>query len=133
MATPLPSHHAHGPWGVPESLSDLHGPTSGTVPLPLHLCWSGPRQYDVSELSRRLLMYQIVITEGERADIEAFLDAGYLMTVWPKLRRLLHPRYVRPWEERFPELVAAAEAAEPELQEELRRAREAARKGRPIS
>jgi hypothetical protein len=77
-------------------------------------------------------MYQIVITEAEHQDLENFLDAGYLMTVWPKLRRLLNSRYTRPWEERFPELVEVAKKAEPALREELRRAREAAREGRPI-
>lgn len=97
MAASLPSRYADVPDRVPESLSDLHGPTAGTVPLPLHLSWSGAGRYDVTQL-----------------------------------RRLLHPGYVRPWEERFPELVAAAEAAEPELQEEIRRARRAAQEGLPI-
>lgn len=132
MAAPLPSRYADVPERIPESLSDLHGPTAGTVPLPLHLSWSGAGRYDVTDPSGRLRLYQIVLTEGLRADIERFLNAGYLMTVWPKLRRLLHPGYVRPWEERFPELVAAAEAAEPALREELRRARQAAREGLPI-
>lgn len=130
MATPLPSHHAHGPWGVPESLSDLHGPTSGVVPLPLHLCWSGPRQYDVTDPSARLALYQTVITEGDRREIESYLDAAGLLAVWPKLRGLLGPRYRSPWEERFPVLVEAAKAAEPALREELRRARDAIESGR---
>lgn len=36
-------------------------------------------------------MYQMVITEGERSDIEWFLDLNHLLSVWPKLRRLLGP------------------------------------------
>jgi hypothetical protein len=40
---------------------------------------------------------------------------------------MLHSRYIRPWEERFPELAEAAKVAEPALQEELRRAIQAVR------
>jgi hypothetical protein len=77
-------------------------------------------------------MYQIVITEGEREDLETYLDANLLLTVWPKLRRLLHPRYTRSWEERFPVLVDAARAAKPALEAELAGACRAAREGRPF-
>jgi hypothetical protein len=132
MAMPLPSRSAHGPWGIPESLADLRGPTHETVSLPLHLCWSGACSFDVNEFSPRLRMYQILVTEGDREEIESFVDAGHLMTVWPMLRRLLHSRYTKPWEERFPELAEAAKAAEPALQEQLKRARQAAKEGRPV-
>lgn len=127
---PFPSRYADVPERVPESLSDLHGPIVGTVPLPLHLSWSGAGRYDVTNPSGRLAMYQIVITEGERSDIEGYLDAAFLISVWPKLRRLLGPGYRVPWEDRFPELVEAAELAEPALREELKRARLAIREGR---
>lgn len=130
MAARLPSRYADVPEQIPESLSDLHGPTAGTVPLPLHLSWSGARRYDVTDPSARLAMYQIVITEGERSDVEGFLDATFLLGVWPKLRRLLGPGYRVPWEERFPELVEAARVAEPALREELRKSRMAIREGR---
>ena len=132
MSAPMPNAAMRGPWGVPESLSDLRGPTEGTVSLPLHLCWSGDPEFDVTQPSTRLLMYQIVLTEGECTDIETFLNPRHLMTVWPKLRRLLNPRYTRPWEERFPQLVEAAKSAEPALQQELMRAKQAAREGRSI-
>jgi hypothetical protein len=132
MAMPLPSRYADVPDRAPESLYALHGPRDGVVSLPLHLCWSGSRRYDVAQPSQCLVMYQIVITEGERADVERFLAPRHLLSVWPKLRRLLGPAYRDVWEGRFPELRAAAEAAEPQLQDELRRAREAVRIGRPI-
>jgi hypothetical protein len=96
MSGSQPNAAMRGPWGIPESLADLHGPTEGTVSLPLHLCWSGPGSYDVTQVGKRLRLYQIVLVEGEREDIETFLDAGYLMTVWPMLRRLLHRRYTSP-------------------------------------
>jgi hypothetical protein len=132
MAMPLPSRYADVPDRAPESLAALHGPAEGVVPLPLHLCWSGARQYDLAQPSQRLTMYQIVITEGEREDVERFLDADHLLSVWPKLRRLLGPAYRDTWEDRFPELEEAAHIAEPALQAELLRAREAVRAGRPV-
>lgn len=132
MSTPMPNAAMRGPWGIPASLSDLHGPTEGTVSLPLHLCWSGPTRYDVTQFNQRLRLYQIVIAEGEVDDLQAFLDAGHLMTVWPMLRRLLHQRYVRPWEERFPQLAEAAAAGESMVEEKLRQARQATLDGRPV-
>jgi hypothetical protein len=129
MSAPMPNAAMRGPWGIPESLSDLHGPTEGTVQLPLHLCWSGEPEFDVGQLTSRLLMYQILITEADRADLENYMTAAHLLSVWPRLRRLLGSRYRDPWEERFPELVQAAEEAEPALSEELHRVREAIRGG----
>jgi hypothetical protein len=127
MAEPLFTGAAHGPWGVPDSHADLRGPTDGVVSLPIQLCWSGNCSFDLADPTRRLMLYQTLLLEGDRSDIEEYLDAGHLMTVWPRLRRMLHSRYIRPWEERFPELAEAAKVAEPALQEELRRAIQAVR------
>ncbi|MFI6293545.1 hypothetical protein ACIBEJ_18280 [Nonomuraea sp. NPDC050790] len=78
MATPWPSRYADVPDRAPVSLAALRGPAEGVVPLPLHLCWSGRRQFDLAQPSQRLTMYQTVITEGERADVEHFLDPDHL-------------------------------------------------------
>lgn len=121
----VPSAAMRGPWGIPESLSDLHGPTEGTVALPQRLSWSGRQEFDLAQYGQRLVMYQKLITEADSTDLEQYMDAAHLVTVWPMLRRLLHTRYTGPWEERFPQLAAAAEAAEPVLRERIRRARQA--------
>ncbi|MBO3744463.1 hypothetical protein J5X84_00185 [Streptosporangiaceae bacterium NEAU-GS5] len=83
---------------VPDSLSDLHGPAIGVVPLPVSLAWSGTTEFDLSKRSQRLLMYNIVITTGGRADFEAYLNADVLVADWPILRRGLGPGYRRGWE-----------------------------------
>jgi hypothetical protein len=85
----------------------------------------GRPKYDVADPSRRLTMYQIVITEGAREEIERFLHSAHLVSTWPKLSRLLGRPYRNAWESRFPELRQAAEVAAPVLQTELRQARQA--------
>ncbi|MGH3711851.1 MAG: hypothetical protein ACRDT4_00055 [Micromonosporaceae bacterium] len=90
---------------VPERLEDLHGPAHGTLTLPVDICWSGRRQFDLANYKHRLTAYRIVLTAGCREDAEQYLDARHLIDDWPDQRRLLGPHYRRAWESRFPELV----------------------------
>ncbi|GII60659.1 hypothetical protein Skr01_07440 [Sphaerisporangium krabiense] len=127
MATPPPSRHADIADRVPGALSDLRGPATGEVAPPLHLCWSGLRVFDVADPAVRLALYQIVITEGLRADAEAYLEARLLEESWPRLRRLLNGAARAAWESRFPRLAEAARLREDEVRAELLRARAAVR------
>jgi len=49
-------------------------------------------------------LYRIVLAEGQRADVVAFLDRDLLLAQWPDLRTMIsrHIRVV--WEEAFSEL-----------------------------
>ncbi|WP_157250021.1 hypothetical protein [Nonomuraea typhae] len=83
---------------VPDSLDDLRGPAEGTVALPLHLAWSGLREFDLANPRLRMSLYRTVITSGGWADAVAYLNAATLAADWPTLRRGLGPHYRRAWE-----------------------------------
>ncbi|MFI7697576.1 hypothetical protein [Nonomuraea sp. NPDC049480] len=86
---------------VPDSLDDLHGPAEGVVALPLHLAWSGLTEFDLSKPGIRMEMYRTVITTGQRADYETYLNAGHLTADWLVLRRGLGPGYRHAWEKKL--------------------------------
>jgi hypothetical protein len=86
---------------LPSSLEDLRGPASGEVELPLHVAWSGRRVYDVSQESQRLVLYALLLAESQREDLERFVHRESLVSMWPRLRRLLGPHARREWERRF--------------------------------
>jgi hypothetical protein len=97
-------------WGeyarrLPCSLADLKGPAAGEVELPLHVAWSGRRVYDVGDSGQRLALYALLLAEAQREDLERFVHPESLVSMWPRLRRLLGPHARRAWEA---ELLAAA-------------------------
>src|SRR3984885_15896523 len=83
---------------LPSSLDDLKGPATGKVELPLHVAWSGRRVYDVGEEDQRLVLYALLLAEAQREDLERFLHRESLVSMWPRLRRLLGPHARREWE-----------------------------------
>ena len=90
-------------WGayaqrLPSSLEDLRGPVAGEVVLPLHVAWSGRRVYDVSQEDQRLVLYALLLAEAPREDLERFEHRESLISMWPRLRRLLGPHARREWE-----------------------------------
>ena len=96
---------------VPIDLASLRGPSRGRVKLPLRLYWSGPSPvFDLDVPYLRRWLYQIVLRESSRPeDLTRYLDRGTLIALWPELYL---PRSVRQaWEERHPQLRAAAGAA----------------------
>jgi hypothetical protein len=96
---------------VAASLTDLRGPTEGTVELPIWLFWYPDRTFDLDEPGMLPWMYQIVLREAGSAEDLAFLNGDRLMGLWPELYL---PKGVRQaWEDRHPELrqPAAASAA----------------------
>ncbi|WP_063819302.1 hypothetical protein [Herbidospora cretacea] len=127
----FPSRYDDVPDRAPLSLSALRGPSEGVVDLPLRLCWSGLRSFDVGDPTECRMMYQIVITEGVRADVERYLAYDRLLEVWPRFHLMLGSAYVDTWEDRFPVLREVAERGAPALKAELRRAREVLEARRP--
>ena len=97
------------PYALPTSLSELTGPTSGTVVLPRHIDWGPAYVYDLADVSDTAVMYERVIREAQDADdLAAFLDATTLLRLWP---RLIIPQPARQqWEARFIELAHRAVA-----------------------
>jgi len=93
-------------WGeyarrIPSSLEDLRGSATGRVELPLHVAWSGRRVYDVGQEDQRLVLYALLLAEAQRTDLERFVHHESLVSMWPRLRRLLGPHARREWERRL--------------------------------
>lgn len=95
---------------LPGSLDDLAGPDAGSVELPLHLAWSGLSCFSLDDEQLLLGLYRIVLTNGLREDITAYLNADLLMQHWPRLRIALGKPVRTCWEQRFPQLAASAAA-----------------------
>lgn len=55
------------------------------VVLPLHLKWSGPREYDLSDPAELRRVYEIVLREGRARDVRQFIDPDKLLTLWDEL------------------------------------------------
>jgi hypothetical protein len=89
---------------LPEKLDDLTGPAHGTVRLPSHIAWSGLTAFDVDRPPLCASMYQVVLTEGLREDLAAYLNQGLLIRHWPMLRTVLGRAIRDVWEAAFPEL-----------------------------
>ena len=91
-------------------LADLRGPAQGVVELPIWLFWSSAdHTFDLSRKYALRSMYETVLREAARPeDLTTYLNGETLATVWPDLHL---PKGVRlAWEERHPELRAAAAA-----------------------
>lgn len=88
---------------TPSSLDDLRGPLTGRVTLPLHLEWSGRRDYDLTDTEDLVWMYSRVIREASNVeDLTTHLDGPTLVRLWPELR--LPARHVLAWQHAFPQL-----------------------------
>jgi hypothetical protein len=88
---------------VPADLTDLRGPASGTVELPVRLYWSGCRRFDLEDPHQAADLCEAVLdTAATAADITAFLNADLLIRAWPVLGLSRAKREV--WESRFPVL-----------------------------
>jgi hypothetical protein len=95
---------------VVPSLTDLRGPTEGTVELPLWLFWSCPgHTFDLGDRDMRLWLYQTVLREASSLqDLTAYLDGDTLIALWPDLYL---PKGVRQaWEDTHPLLRATVAA-----------------------
>lgn len=90
---------------VTPTMTELTGPTRGTVVLPLHLMWGPDRAFDLEDPDQLLWMYENVLRETTRSEeLRRFLNGRVLRQVWLALNL---PRGVRAaWERRHPSLVA---------------------------
>ena len=86
---------------MPSSLEDLKGLPRAGVELPLHVAWSGRRVYDVGQDDQRLVLYALLLAEAQREDLERFVHRESLVSIWPRLRRLLGPHARQEWERRL--------------------------------
>jgi len=86
-----------GPAARPIALPDrLEAPTvSGEVLLPLNVCWSGRRRFDLNDRSDRARVYEQVLREGTSDDIERYVDADLLVDLWEEL--VLPPPVAEAW------------------------------------
>jgi hypothetical protein len=89
---------------LPRSLDDLAGPDHGTVQLPLPIAWSGLTTFAIERPPLCMSMYHIVLTEGLRDDLVAFLNPRLLVGHWPTLRGVVGRPIRDAWESAFPEL-----------------------------
>ena len=48
---------------------------------------------------QRLMLYALLLAQAQREDLERFLHRESLMSMWPRLRRLLGPHARRAWEQ----------------------------------
>jgi hypothetical protein len=48
--------------------------------------------------SQRLVLYALLLAEAQREDLERFVHRDSLVSMWPRLRRLLGPHARREWE-----------------------------------
>lgn len=75
------------PISVPDRLPDLSPDEAlAAVQLPMHLNWSDPdRVFRMSVRRERARVYEIVLREGEPADVEQYVDGGLLVDLWDEL------------------------------------------------
>ena len=72
---------------LPTALDDLGGPEHGTVLLPLHVAWSGQTAFNLDQPKPFMHMYRILLAEGQRDDVAAYLNRDLLLRQWPVLRK----------------------------------------------
>jgi hypothetical protein len=95
---------------LPETLDDLTGPGHGSVQLPLHVAWSGQTAFNLDLPKPCMHMYRIVLAEGQRGDVAAYLNRDLLVRQWPILRNLVSRTVRKVWEAAFPELAEGQQA-----------------------
>ena len=57
--------------------------------------------YDVGNDDQRLVLYALLLAEAQREDLERFVHRESLVSMWPRLRRLLGPHARREWERKL--------------------------------
>ncbi len=82
------------PVAIPDDVDDPHlTKASGTVELPDHVYWSGPRRtWDLDDVRQRAQVYELILTEGTEADVRRFIDVRELVALWPRLYLPAHVR-----------------------------------------
>jgi len=103
----------HVPWCMPDSLDDLHGPTSGLVRTTGSICTAPDPVYNLDDPLDMCSLYRATVRDGTSAEQARFLDKVTLIKLWP---RLWLPYQCRDaWEAHFPELAAARKSDSEQL------------------
>jgi hypothetical protein len=94
---------------LPHDLSELRGPITGRVTLPLGIYWTGPdpqrAEWELSVPQRRARLYEIVLREASLDDQRRLINGSELARLWDVL--YLPPHIKLAWQP----LVDAARAA----------------------
>jgi hypothetical protein len=95
---------------VVADLSELRGPTYGSVKLPNRLFWQPEHYFDLADEDSLAWMYENVLREAARTDeLRTWLDADTLARLWPDLSISRGVRSA--WERAHPSLHSHALAA----------------------
>jgi hypothetical protein len=94
------------PYDAPERLEQLRGPRAGMLVLPINVHWGPKSAVSLDSEGGVVKAYQAALAEGRLADHVVLLNRDLLIEIWPRLSLPLRVRAL--WEERFPELTAAA-------------------------
>jgi hypothetical protein len=95
---------------VVDDLSELRGPTSGTIELSNRLFWQPDRHFDLDDADSLVWMYENVLREAASfSELRTWIDGPTLIRLWPTL---FVPRGVRAaWERQHPQLRRQSAAA----------------------
>lgn len=90
------------PYQVPDSLDDLHGPSTGQVRVGPNIDTSLNPVWDLDVEGRRWGLYSAVVRDGIVDEQCAILNRRLLLELWTTLNLPARCRSV--WERRFPDL-----------------------------
>lgn len=94
------------PYDTPESLDELHGPTSGAVRVRPRIDTSPDPVYDLADPGQRWSLYSAVVRDGLPSEQAGILNRSVLLVLWAELNLPARCREV--WEDKFPELAEAS-------------------------
>ena len=95
---------ASRPVAIPPGFDTLNDvKAQGEVQLPIHIWWSEPKRvFDLRSPTDRIRLYELVLSEGDEADVRFYIRFDDLRTLW---RQLFLPRHVREaWQREYPQL-----------------------------
>ncbi|WP_028709600.1 hypothetical protein [Propionicicella superfundia] len=92
----------HIVYHTPDSLDDLHGPTSGVIRVRPHIRTAPEPTYDFDSPGGLWAGYSAIVRDGYPDEHAAFLDRATLLRLWPDLN--LPKRCREAWTAKFAEL-----------------------------
>lgn len=92
----------HIVYHAPDSLDELHGPTSGVVRVPPHINTAPDPTYDFNDSGDLWAAYSAIVRDGYPDEQAALLDRSTLLRLWPDLN--LPKRCRETWTAQFAEL-----------------------------
>lgn len=93
------------PIETPERLSDLRGPETGFLDLPLTVYWGPDRHYPIHNDALRMTAYQEILNRASVEELCRFVNENTLRRLWKDIPLPTRVRVL--WETKFPELTHA--------------------------